>query len=291
MELSDRLLMVASMVEKGSVVADVGCDHGYVSIYLIRAGISPRVLAMDVNVGPLERAREHVEQAGLASYIQLRLSDGLREMRMTEKGPEADTLLAAGIGGRLAARILKDSVGKVAGMKTVILQPQSEPWLVRQTLRELDYHITDERMVKEEGKFYTAIRAENGRRPGDGKEENGPGKRPAPPGTEAEEYGEGCRREPWTRPPTGLMLTKDQWREASDRFGPVLMRRKDSCLAAYLEETLEKHALIRGRIRMGKAGEDGCPRLAGLEKEDRLMRTMLAFIRTGTGGISGEREA
>ena len=39
MELSKRLLMVASMVEPGSIVADVGCDHGYVSIYLVRQGI------------------------------------------------------------------------------------------------------------------------------------------------------------------------------------------------------------------------------------------------------------
>ena len=57
MELSKRLHMVASMVEKGSIPADVGCDHGYVAIYLIQNGISPHVFAMDVNEGPLERAR------------------------------------------------------------------------------------------------------------------------------------------------------------------------------------------------------------------------------------------
>lgn len=52
MELSKRLHMVASMVEKGSIPADVGCDHGYVAIYLIQNGISPHVFAMDVNEGP-----------------------------------------------------------------------------------------------------------------------------------------------------------------------------------------------------------------------------------------------
>ena len=64
MELSKRLHMVASMVEKGSIPADVGCDHGYVAVYLIREGVCPRVFAMDVNEGPLERAREHVEEFG-----------------------------------------------------------------------------------------------------------------------------------------------------------------------------------------------------------------------------------
>ena len=95
MELSKRLHMVASMVEKGSIPADVGCDHGYVAIYLIQNGISPHVFAMDVNEGPLERAREHVEEYGLAAYIDVRLSDGLSGLPCRGGRPEADTLLAS----------------------------------------------------------------------------------------------------------------------------------------------------------------------------------------------------
>ena len=80
MELSKRLFMTASMVERGSIVADVGCDHGYTAIYLVQNGICPRVLAMDVNEGPLARAREHIREAGLSAYIETRLSDGLSAM-------------------------------------------------------------------------------------------------------------------------------------------------------------------------------------------------------------------
>ena len=252
MELSKRLSMVASMVKKGSVTVDVGCDHGYVSIWLVREKICPHMLAMDVNAGPLERAREHVEQAGLASYIQLRRSDGLKEMRITESGPEADTLLAAGIGGRLATRILRESAGKLALMRAVVLQPQSEPWMVRQTLRELGYHITEERMVREEGKFYTAIRAENGRK----------------------------RPELMREPSVVSDLTWKQWREAADRFGPLLILGRNPLLSDCLEECLEKHALIRERIRKEDAGEKGRLRLAGLEEEDRLIESVLSFLRT-----------
>ena len=54
MQLSNRLLAAAGMVTKGNIVADVGCDHAYTSIYLCREGISPRVIAMDVNKGPLQ---------------------------------------------------------------------------------------------------------------------------------------------------------------------------------------------------------------------------------------------
>lgn len=161
MELSKRLHMVASMVEKGSTVADVGCDHGYVAVYLIREGISPHVFAMDVNAGPLERAREHVERYGLASYIDVRLSDGLSGLPCRGGRPEADTLLAAGMGGRLTVKILEEGVDKLSGMRWVILQPQSEPWLVRKSLRNAGYFITDENMILEEGKYYAVMKAVN----------------------------------------------------------------------------------------------------------------------------------
>ena len=198
MELSKRLFMTASMVERGSIVADVGCDHGYTAIYLVQNGICPRVLAMDVNEGPLARAREHIREAGLSAYIETRLSDGLSAMQWVEeetgpdggadhgRRPEADTLLMAGIGGRLAARILEDAAQKLFRMRTVIVQPQSELWLVRRTLNRLGYRIAAEDMVKEDGKFYTAILARNVRMTGSGEE--GPAAR-----SEERRVGKECR--------------------------------------------------------------------------------------------------
>ena len=59
MTLSERLTAVARMVTTGLTVADVGCDHGYLAIYLIETGRSPGVIATDINRGPLERAKEH----------------------------------------------------------------------------------------------------------------------------------------------------------------------------------------------------------------------------------------
>ena len=90
--LSRRMQAVADMVTTGNRVVDVGCDHGYVSIYLVQQKRTTHALAMDINNGPLLRAREHVEEAGLEGYITLRLSDGLGAFR---KG-EADTLICAG---------------------------------------------------------------------------------------------------------------------------------------------------------------------------------------------------
>lgn len=153
MELSKRLNAVAAMVTPGSIVCDVGCDHGYVSIFLIETGKSPKVYAMDVNKGPLKRAEEHIREAGLQDYIELRLSDGLVNM------PEgkADTLICAGMGGRLVNKILSESIEKVRQLQELVLQPQSEIWLVREYLRSQGFVVDKEDMVMEEGKYYPIL--------------------------------------------------------------------------------------------------------------------------------------
>ena len=102
MQLSKRLRAAAGMVTKGNIVADVGCDHAYTSIYLCKEGIAPRVIAMDVNKGPLQGAKTHVEQAGLSEQIDIRLSDGLQKLMPGE----ADTVLLCGMGGLLMIKIL-----------------------------------------------------------------------------------------------------------------------------------------------------------------------------------------
>ncbi len=153
-ELSKRMQAVANMVTEGNRVCDVGCDHGYVSIYLLQSGISPKVLAMDVNKGPLLRAKEHVRKYQVEDYIELRLSDGLTAY---QKG-EADTLLCAGMGGRLLMGILEKEPDKTADFKELVLQPQSELKLFRKFLREKGYILLKEDMILEDGKFYPMMK-------------------------------------------------------------------------------------------------------------------------------------
>lgn len=150
MELSARLEAVAGMVTKDNRVCDVGCDHGYISIYLVKNGISPYVYAMDVNKGPLERAAEHIAMYGLKDKIETILSDGLSAL----SDKESDTLICAGMGGKLVIKILTEGMDKVRKMKELILQPQSEIHLVRAFLREQGFYIDREDMVFEDGKYY-----------------------------------------------------------------------------------------------------------------------------------------
>ena len=153
--LSARMQAVADMVKIGNRVCDVGCDHGYVSIYLVQRGIAPGVLAMDINKGPLQRAEIHVAQADLSEYITLRISDGLDKYQ----SGEAQTLICAGMGGRLMQKILEKEPEKTKSFAQMLLQPQSELLSFRRFLRETGYSIKRENMVLEGDKFYPIIEA------------------------------------------------------------------------------------------------------------------------------------
>ena len=133
MELSKRLQAVADLVTEGASVADIGTDHGYIPIYLIEHNIAGKVIALDINRGPLERARMHVVGHGLKGKIETRLSDGLEKVLPGE-------------------------------VDTMILQPQSEIGKVRRFLNEHNLQITEENMVEEDGKFYPMMKVIHGKK-------------------------------------------------------------------------------------------------------------------------------
>lgn len=191
-KLSKRLERIASFVQPGSRVADIGTDHGYVPIWLVQKGVCPSALAMDVRKGPLERAEEHVEEVGLSGKIELRLSDGLAKL----KAGEADTVVIAGMGGKLTCRILEQGrhvwENWSEGKERLILSPQSEQDEVRHFLEKQGFLILREAMLLDEGKYYIVLEAARG--------------------------------------------TMQPGREQDYRFGADLIRKKDPVLLAYLEK-------------------------------------------------------
>ena len=152
--LSKRLQALANMVTPGLSVCDVGCDHGFLSIYLVQKQIAPRVLAMDLRTGPLEGAKKHISAYGLEKQITTRLSDGLETMEIGE----AQAMVCAGMGGALMASILQKESKKAHSLKELILQPQSEVPIFRTFLKDAGYEIVAEDMVEEEGKFYPMMK-------------------------------------------------------------------------------------------------------------------------------------
>ena len=153
--LSARLRAVASFVTEGNRLADIGTDHAYLPIALCADGIIPSAIAADLREGPLEAAGAHVREAGLSERICLRLSDGLAGF----KEEEADTVVIAGMGGPLIASLLQRSPFPPASIPEWIFEPQSDASCVRSTLEAQGLCIDQERMVREEGKYYPVIRA------------------------------------------------------------------------------------------------------------------------------------
>ena len=153
-KLSNRLLAVAAFVTDGNVLADVGTDHGYIPIYLLQEKRIPRAIAMDINEGPLQRAKEHIDVYGLKDYIETRLSDGVAALTPGE----VDTVLVAGMGGGLVMHILEEGKEVCMQAKELVLQPQSELERVRAYLWSNGYVILQENMVLEDEKFYPMMR-------------------------------------------------------------------------------------------------------------------------------------
>ncbi len=155
MQLSKRLQAVADLVTPGSRVADIGCDHAYTSIYLVENEIASKVIAMDVNQGPIDRAQDNINKFGYQTRIETRKSNGLEKLTMDE----TDTILIAGMGGALTIQILQEKPELLSRVHELILQPQSEINKVRRMIVEQGFLIVRENMVYEDGKYYMMMRA------------------------------------------------------------------------------------------------------------------------------------
>lgn len=160
MELTKRLTQLTTYIEPGMTVADVGTDHGYVPIYLVKNGISASVIAMDVNKGPLEKAKNNGTAYGVHQEVTYRLSDGLSALN---KG-EVDCILIAGMGGKLIQSILAADLEKSKSFQRMILSPHRDLEALRQWLDDKQFIVIEEDMLEEEGHFYPIIVIESTRR-------------------------------------------------------------------------------------------------------------------------------
>lgn len=227
MDLSRRLLAVANFVSDGRSVADIGCDHGYVSIYLIKERHCQKVIAMDVNEGPLLHAKANIKKYGFEDKIETRLSDGTKALNQGE----VDTLLMAGMGGRLMKRILAEGFENLGRFEELILQPQSEVAELRGYLRETGYAIVDEDFIIEEGKFYPIIKAQIA----------------------------DCSTK-------NNASAKNEQEELEDLFGPVLLKKRPEDFLSYLEIQKEKTETVLLKVTQDERKEELKYYLMQLEK-------------------------
>lgn len=159
MILTGRLLAAASLIPQGRTIADIGTDHGYLPVYACEKGIVPRAVAADIVPGPLQAATAHVQGAGLTDVIDCRLGDGLTCLTPGE----VDGAVICGMGGPLMVKILQASPQVWRQMQFLILQPQSDAGALRRFIYEQDWHIEEETLLIDDGRFYEMMRAVPGK--------------------------------------------------------------------------------------------------------------------------------
>ena len=149
--LSTRLLACAQYVKNGDRVADIGCDHGYLSIHLLTSGIAKSCIASDVNEGPLQSAMRNGRKYGVVNKMEFCLSDGVRNIPR-----DFDSMVCAGMGADTMMHILHDAPWLKDPKYRLILQCQSKRPELRQWLYDEGYRINRETLAKD-GKFVYTI--------------------------------------------------------------------------------------------------------------------------------------
>lgn len=150
--ISARLLVCADFVSPGDRVADIGCDHGYLGIYLLKQGIASAVIASDLRPGPLESAVRNAAKYGVGDKIRFYLSDGVASIPR-----DFDCMVCAGMGADTIISILTHAPWLKNAQYRLILQCQSKTPVLRRFLSESGWRIARERVSKDGRFLYTVM--------------------------------------------------------------------------------------------------------------------------------------
>ena len=159
--LSKRLFKVANLVEPAAFLADIGCDHGFLAIALVKSGKIKKAFCSDINEGPLKRASEHIKEYCLEDKISTCLSDGLLSIKDKYDEYPFDAAVICGMGGLMGVKIIHEADEFFRRMNVFYIQLQSDLELVRIYLKKCGYVILFEDMVLEDGKYYTVLKVKN----------------------------------------------------------------------------------------------------------------------------------
>ena len=154
--IGSRLLMAASLVCDGKTVCDVGCDHGKLSLYLVKSGKAQNIIATDINKMPLQKAVDLFAQHGISDKAQFHLTDGLQNIGNTN---DITHVVICGLGGDTINQIILNAPFIKKNRVKLVLLPAQSGDKVRAFLYANGYSITAEHTVGENKKFYTAIEA------------------------------------------------------------------------------------------------------------------------------------
>ena len=150
--LSKRLNAIASLVNKNSVVADIGSDHGLLPCFLAQNNLVIKAYAVDNKEGPLNSAVENINKYNLDDKVFPILADGLNNLNQ-----DVNSVVIAGMGFMTIKTILEANIDVIKKLDQVIVSTHTQVVSLRKWIMEKAYLIEDEVMVYENNKFYTII--------------------------------------------------------------------------------------------------------------------------------------
>ena len=141
---SKRLLAVASYIDVNDKVIDIGCDHGYLGIYLKENNLVSDLLLTDVNYNALSNAIKNISSRNLD--IDTKLTDGLNGIDLSKY----NTITISGMGTYTILNILKNN----NLIDKLIIQSNNNLDELRYGLNNMGYYLEDEKTIYENGIWY-----------------------------------------------------------------------------------------------------------------------------------------
>lgn len=154
--ISERLVRIATYLPSGATFADIGSDHAYLPCYVCKHDNDAYAIAGEINNGPFLRATDTVHSFGLKDQIEVRLGNGLQVLQPYE----VKQLVISGMGGALICEILTNDLDKLHMIERIIVQPNGDASLLRKFLLEHHYAVTNEELIEENGHIYEIIIAD-----------------------------------------------------------------------------------------------------------------------------------
>ncbi len=159
MKINDRLKAIGDLVEANSFCLDVGCDHAFLDIYLVKKNKNIKAIASDVLEGPIDQAKKNIQKEKLENEIEVRLGDGLDTY-----SDGINTIIISGMGGRNMIGIFSRRKDVLKKVDTIIISPNNYQMDVKKYLIMNGFYIDDERFVKEKKFIYQIIKFKRGKK-------------------------------------------------------------------------------------------------------------------------------
>lgn len=148
--MNKRLEKVSELIDKFDLLADIGCDHGYLGIIALNKGVK-FVQFIDNKIGPLNQAKKNCQNID-NNMIEFTLASGI-----TKLNDQVNTICICGMGGELICDILEENLDKAKSLNKIILQPNRNEPNLRKYLMNNNFIITNEEIVFENNKYYEII--------------------------------------------------------------------------------------------------------------------------------------